>query len=113
MSKVRKVIQLHHQGSSKLFISKYLSLSRNTVKKYIALYQLINLSIEDINQKNDAELEELFSSSKTQNLSPKLIGFWPSCVVTKPQSPSKLLRISVGSRYKKIASRSNGKHPRL
>lgn len=72
MSKVRKVIQLHHQGSSKLFISKYLSLSRNTVKKYIALYRLLNLSIEDINQKNDAELEELFSNSKTQNLSPKL-----------------------------------------
>ncbi len=72
MSKVRKVIQMHHQGSSKLFISKYLSLSRNTVKKYIALYQLLNLGIEDINQKNDAELEDLFSNSKTQNLSPKL-----------------------------------------
>lgn len=72
MSKVRKVIQMHHQGSSKLFISKYLSLSRNTVKKYIALYQLINLSIEDINQKNDAELEDLFSNFKTQNPSPKI-----------------------------------------
>ena len=72
MSKVRKVIQMHHQGSSKLFISKYISLSRNTVKKYIALYQLLNLSIEDINQKNDAELEDLFSNSKTQTLSPKL-----------------------------------------
>jgi hypothetical protein len=42
MSKVRKVIQLHGQGKSKLFINKYLSLSRNTVKKYIALYQLLN-----------------------------------------------------------------------
>ena len=72
MSKVRKVIQLHHNGSSKLFISKYLSLSRNTVKKYIALYQLLNLNIQDINQKNDAELEELFSNSHAQNPSPKL-----------------------------------------
>ncbi len=36
MSKVRKVLRLHHKGESKLFISRYLSLSRNTVKKYIA-----------------------------------------------------------------------------
>lgn len=72
MSKVRKVIQLHHQGKSKLFISKYLTLSRNTVKKYIALYQLLNLSIEDINKKSDADLESLFSKNKEDILSPKL-----------------------------------------
>ena len=32
MSKVRKVIQLHHQGKAKQFISKYLSLLEKTVK---------------------------------------------------------------------------------
>lgn len=32
MSKVRKVIQLYHQKQGKLFISKYLSISGNTVK---------------------------------------------------------------------------------
>ena len=72
MRKVRKVITLHHQGKSKVFISKYLSLSRNTVKKYIALYQLLNLTIEDIDNKSDAELEDLFSNTKTQNPSPRL-----------------------------------------
>jgi transposase len=72
MRKVRKVITLHHQGKSKVFISKYLSLSRNTVKKYIALYQLLNLNIEDINQKTDTQLEDLFSNNKTVNPSPKL-----------------------------------------
>ena len=72
MRKVRKVITLHHQGKSKVFISKYLSLSRNTVKKYIALYQLLNLSIEDINEKTDTQLEELFSNNKTVNPSPRL-----------------------------------------
>lgn len=72
MSKVRKVIQLHHQGKSKLFISKYLNLSRNTVKKYIALYQLLNLSIEGINKKSDADLEKLFSKSEEDVVSPKL-----------------------------------------
>jgi hypothetical protein len=72
MSKVRKVIQLYQQKRGKQFISKYLSVSRNTVKKYIALYQLLNLSIDDINQKSDAELEALFSNNITQTLSPKL-----------------------------------------
>jgi transposase len=72
MRKVRKVITLHHQGKSKVFISKYLSLSRNTVKKYIAFYQLLNLSIADINQKSDDQLEDLFSNSKPVNLSPKI-----------------------------------------
>lgn len=81
MSKVRKVIQLYHQKKGKLFISKYLSISRNTVRKYIALYQLLNLTIDDINSRSDAELEAIFSNNKTQTLSPKLkavYDFFPS-----------------------------------
>lgn len=81
MSKVRKVIQLHHQGKSKLFISNYLSLSRNTVKKYITFYQLLNISIDDVNKRSDSELEELFSKNKEQSLSPRLktlYEFFPS-----------------------------------
>ena len=72
MSKVRKVLQLHQKGKSKLFISRYLSLSRNTVKKYIALYQLLNLNMYIINGRSDASLEELFSTSNTKELTPKL-----------------------------------------
>jgi len=72
MRKVRKVITLYQKGKSKVFISNYLSLSRNTVKKYIALYHLLNLTIEDINNKSDAELEDIFSNTKTQNPSPRL-----------------------------------------
>ena len=53
MSKIRKAIKLHCSGKSKLFISQYLSLSRNTVKKYIALFEEQGLEIEDINQKTD------------------------------------------------------------
>lgn len=80
MSKVRKVIQLHSQGKSKLFISNYLPLSRNTVKKYIALYQMLNLSPDQIKLKSDVELEELFVSNKEPQLSPKmknLYAFFP------------------------------------
>jgi len=71
MSKIRKVIQMHHHRKSKLFISNYLSLSRNTVKKYISLFQFSGLKIEEINQKSDLELEELFSLEQTKELSPK------------------------------------------
>ena len=61
MSKIRKVIKFHCSGKSKLFISNYLSLSRNTVKKYISLFELLSLSFEAIDAKTDAELEVLFS----------------------------------------------------
>lgn len=71
MSKVRKCIVLHHQGQSKNFISKYLQLSRNTVKKYINMYKVLNLDIQIINNKSDEELEKLFSKGEPE-LSPKL-----------------------------------------
>ena len=80
MSKVRKVLQLYDKGSSKLFISRYLSLSRNTVKKYIALFQLLDLNMVDISSRSDADLEEIFSNSSTNVLTPKLkslYGFFP------------------------------------
>lgn len=80
MSKVRKVILLYSRGKSKLFISKYLSLSRNTVKKYLALYQLLNLSLDDIKQKSDLELEAIFTVNKEPDLSPKkknMYAFFP------------------------------------
>jgi len=63
---------MHHKGKSKLFISRYLSLSRNTVKKYRALYQLLDISIDVINNKSDAALEQLFSKSPEEVLTPKL-----------------------------------------
>ena len=60
MSKIRKVIKFYSDGKSKLFISSYLSLSRNTVKKYISLFEVLGLSFEIISEKTDAELELLF-----------------------------------------------------
>ena len=72
MSKVRKVLKLHYQGKSKLFISKYLSLSRNTVKKYIALFCFLHLDYEELMKKSDAELEDLFSNYKPAFVTPKL-----------------------------------------
>ncbi|WP_367753466.1 IS21 family transposase [Flavobacterium sp. WC2430] len=72
MSKIRKAIKFYCNGKSKLFISKYLSLSRNTVKKYISLFEVLGLSFEIINEKTDAELELLFSHTTVESISPKL-----------------------------------------
>ena len=72
MSKIRKVIKLYSKGNSKLFISTYLSLSRNTVKKYISLFEVSGKTIEEILAKSDSELELLFSQGKEDAVSPKL-----------------------------------------
>ena len=72
MSKIRQAIKLHCKGESKLFISKQLEISRNTVKKYISLYHLYGLTFEDMNTKTDAELDLLFSGSSAEYINPKL-----------------------------------------
>ena len=67
MSKIRKVIKFHCNGKSKLFISNYLSLSRNTVKKYISLFELLGLSFEAIDAKKVEIAQTLFNgSAKTE-----------------------------------------------
>lgn len=72
MSKIRKVLHLYERGKSKLFISNYLSLSRNTVKKYINIYKLLGLKLEDIQSHTDIELENLFISQSEVELPVKL-----------------------------------------
>jgi len=72
MSKVRTVIKFYCNGKSKLFISTYLSLSRNTVKKYISLFEVLRLNFELIDQKTDAEQQLLFSQTSVEAISPRL-----------------------------------------
>jgi hypothetical protein len=60
MSKLRRVLQLYNQGKSKLFISNYLGLSRNTVNKYITQCLLLDKPIEDVLKISDLDLEKLF-----------------------------------------------------
>lgn len=61
MSKLRRVLQLYHQGKSKKFISEYLGLSRNTVDKYVTQCLLLDRPIEEIISLNDLDLEKLFT----------------------------------------------------
>lgn len=72
MKKLRLVLKLYAQCKSKSFISDYLRLSRNTVKKYIKQFVALRVTFEDLTQMDDAKLEELFIKTQTPALSPKL-----------------------------------------
>ncbi|MEQ8680792.1 MAG: IS21 family transposase [Cyclobacteriaceae bacterium] len=72
MSKIRKVILLYNQGRSKLFISEYLSLSRNTVDKYLTHSKLLGIDSDRLESMTDLELDVLFSGKKSMKLTPRL-----------------------------------------
>jgi len=72
MSKLRTVIKLHVQGKSKLFISSYLHLSRNTVKKYIRQFVSLKLTFKELDALDDIRLDELFFKTAEEELTPRL-----------------------------------------
>jgi len=71
MNKLRTVIRLHTEGKSKRFISDYLRLSRNTVKKYINRFISIRLSFEELEELSDTELESLLIKVQKKVVSPR------------------------------------------
>lgn len=62
MRQIRQILRLYTTGISKLKISHQLGLSRNTVKKYIALFENNRLTYEELSELSDQDLEELFDS---------------------------------------------------
>lgn len=71
MSKLRRLIQLYSQGKSKLFISRYLKLSRNTVDKYVLQYRLLDLPLEEMDKLSDTDLDKLFFVQIPEDLTTK------------------------------------------
>src|SRR4030042_5989133 len=63
MSKLRQILRLHAQGESKLKISELTGASRNTLKKYLKIYQRLGLTPQDIDGISDKELDELFGEN--------------------------------------------------
>jgi transposase len=60
MNRIRQILRLYTQGTSKKKISELTSSSRNTVKKYIAKFCVQRMTYEVIAQMNDHDLELLF-----------------------------------------------------
>ena len=63
MSKLRQILRLYSQGEKKLKISTLTGVSRNTLKKYLRIYQGLGLSIKDIELLSDKKLDEMFGES--------------------------------------------------
>lgn len=80
MSKLRNVIKLHAQGKSNLFISQYLRLSRNTVKKYLRQFSSLQITFEELEFLSDLQVEALFIKAPERELPERLktlYGFFP------------------------------------
>ena len=60
MNRIRQILRLYTQGTSKKKISELTSSSRNTVKKYIAKFCVQRLTYDVLMQMNDHDLELLF-----------------------------------------------------
>ena len=63
MSKLRQMLRLHSQGESKLRISKLTGVSRNTLKKYLKIYNRLHLTAALVESQSDQELDHLFGEN--------------------------------------------------
>ena len=60
MEKIRQVLRCYSQGYGTKSISSMLTVSRNTVKKYLQVFQRSGLDYEGVLSLSDQELSELF-----------------------------------------------------
>ena len=87
MSKHRRFLQLYSQGKSKLFISIYLELSRNTVDKHVLQYKLPDLPLEETDKLSDTDLDKLLFVQVSDDLSTRhkvLYDFFPYMEIMHP-----------------------------
>ncbi|KAA6307855.1 hypothetical protein EZS27_040472, partial [termite gut metagenome] len=59
MSKIRQILRCYAQGKGSKAISSMLSVSRNTIKKYLQQFQTFDLSYEQALALDDCELSKL------------------------------------------------------
>lgn len=59
METIRQLISMHLKGDSRRQMAEHLSISRNTVKKYLFLLQQSGIDYEVLSQKSEAELKQL------------------------------------------------------
>lgn len=66
MSKIKQIIRLKQQGESISKIADITGISRNTVKKYLHLFKVKNLTFDKILQTEDFEVEKLFHEQSSK-----------------------------------------------
>ena len=68
MNKLKSIIRLYTEGKSKTFISSYVALSRNTVKKYLKVFIESRLTYQQLSEMSDSELNKIFLDPKEEKL---------------------------------------------
>lgn len=64
MNKIRQVLRCYASGKGTKTISSLLNVSRNTVKKYLQIYQKSQLDIDKVLSLDDASLFSLFQEKE-------------------------------------------------
>jgi hypothetical protein len=64
MNKIKLIIRLHFRRNGSRSISNKVGLSRNTVKKYPAIFHRSGRSYEAFFKKSDSEIAKLFEVSE-------------------------------------------------
>lgn len=59
MSQIKQILRLHQHGKSIKAIARSLAVSKNTVRKYVALQKATNRSIEELLRVDDNELQQM------------------------------------------------------
>lgn len=72
MTKLRTIIRLYEDRVGLKTIAVMARISRNTVKKYISIYQSLHLSYQDFQRMSDAELHALFCVKEAPAPNPRM-----------------------------------------
>lgn len=67
MSRIRQILRCYAAGKGTKTIANMFDLSRNTVKKYITIFNQSGKSMEEVLELDDQQLNEMFKASKTSD----------------------------------------------
>jgi hypothetical protein len=59
MYKIRQILRLYADGRGSKFISSTTGIARNRVKKYLAQFESLGLSLQDIERMSDGQLASI------------------------------------------------------
>lgn len=82
MSKIKHVLQLYFQGRSKLLIAQQISISRNTLKKYLKEYIASGLKPESVLKLSKKSLEKLLLKPETKPLKSLEYLYNDQCIIS-------------------------------
>ncbi len=100
MTKVRQIIRLRQEGMSRRNIANSLGISRDSARKYSALFEMSGLSYSDVEQMTNLELNRIFDNESLPDDSnlEKLINSFPD--MEKELNKTGVTRMRLWSKYK-------------